>query len=279
MLIDRTTEPELGVGLRRGHWSTDGMVGHWAFNERGGVRVYDLANDSNGTLVNMGTQPWVAGEDGSALDFPGANGYVDLGDSAILDGATAFTILARCKFASLGADEAIVRKWDAGNQAFLFGLAGAPDELRIGANQQDQSESMVRDSTNANLITGVWYDLAGVWRGSNSVSLYRNGIDLTKSLDASTPSSVANVGERLAVGARYNGGSPDKFLDGRIQYVSIYNRDLSAAEVVGIAQNSNIIYEPIWQPDYVAAVVANDLLLLQHNNLRGNLQDLRGGLM
>lgn len=47
---DWTVKPPLGTPLRTdGHWSVQGLVGCWLFNEGAGGRVYDVARQNNGT--------------------------------------------------------------------------------------------------------------------------------------------------------------------------------------------------------------------------------------
>lgn len=51
-------------------YATDhATVAHWKLDETTGDGVIDEMSNSNGTLVNMTGNEWVAGQDGNALDF------------------------------------------------------------------------------------------------------------------------------------------------------------------------------------------------------------------
>jgi len=57
-------------GLRKGDWSTDGLVGLWLMNEGTGNIAQDLSGNGNaGTLFTDTT--WASGKFGPCLNVPG----------------------------------------------------------------------------------------------------------------------------------------------------------------------------------------------------------------
>jgi len=84
------------------------------------------------------------------------------------------------------------------------------------------------------LTTNTWYYVVGVANRTNTLSLYINGI-----LDTSTPDSTSlNIDPpyNLYLGSQRNSGVPGFFLNGNISSSQVYNRALSATEVL---QNYN----------------------------------------
>ena len=72
---------------------TDGLVGHWKFDEGSGTIAYDASGNGNdGTLVNGPN--WVDGKRGGALGFDGSSNYVDCGNDESLNITDEITISA-----------------------------------------------------------------------------------------------------------------------------------------------------------------------------------------
>jgi hypothetical protein len=85
------------------------------------------------------------------------------------------------------------------------------------------------------LPTQTWVNLVGVFSSGGSQILYRNGV-----VDASTtgPSSITYSTQPVAVGTRVFSGTYQFPWNGKISNVQIYNRPISALEVL---QNYNAI--------------------------------------
>lgn len=211
--------------------SPGATVGYWKFDEGFGATAQDSSGrDNDGTITNA---TWTMdGKYGRALSFDGSGDYVDLGDVTFLDGATATTFSAWIKPAALNANHAVLRKWYASGQSYAFGIDNTNnDELELVVKDSSDNVLNVRTTT-ANLVTGNWYHIAGVWEGGNTASIYVNGVSYALTTDTSgNPSDIKNTAERLAIGARYNGGSPDLYFNGTIDEVKIYPFALTADEV------------------------------------------------
>jgi len=87
---------------------------------------------------------------------------------------------------------------------------------------------------NYTFSTNIWYQIVGVYDGSFS-NIYINGqyvnrvTNIINALSNTKPLNIAIFGE-------YLGGLLTRYFNGRISQTSIYNRDLSASEVL---QNYN----------------------------------------
>ena len=80
---------------------------------------------------------------------------------------------------------------------------------------------------NAAVTTGTWYHVAGVWNSTSAtLSIYINGLLVSSAVTAVTPDSSS--GYPLTIGNILG----TYFLNGTIDDVRIYNRPLSAADVM-----------------------------------------------
>jgi len=193
---------------------TNGYVAVWHMEEANVV-------DSSGTVsdgTNNGTTDGSSGVIGNERLFDDASSqWIDLGDTTNLDGATACTFEGWIVADSINGG-AIMRKWAGGGQSYIFGLFGS-DELQITI--RDGSGQLNTETTNANLSTATRYYVVGIWSGGNNRKIIIDGtIEPTlNDITAGNPTDIADTAERLGIGARYNGGSPDLFFDGQIDEV------------------------------------------------------------
>lgn len=241
-MADWIQKPYLGVEINHNHPLFDGLEGCWVLNQGGGSKACDLSGYGNdGDLV--ATASFQSG----GVWFDGNSDYITLGDSTILDGATSCSFVVCVSPNSLATGDAMIRKWTAGKQAFIFGIdSGNLDEFLMGINNDAQDQACVIDTSAANLVNNVEYQLSGVWSGSNNIALYKNGTPMTTGTDVSTPAAIAATNEHLLLGAKYAGGSPSNFWDGLIKYVYIWkNRALTASEIAWLYREPYAMVEPM----------------------------------
>ena len=231
--IKSTASPGLNTGL----------VGYWSFEEGSGNTAYDKSGKGNtGILTNMALNAWVNGNTGlgTALSFDGVNDYVDTADINAIDGATALTVSAWVNETSLLGDVGIVVKWDyqtQGNFAFQTG-SSAPGKLTVflATSLSDNGVGSRTDTTNSVLTAGVWQHVVMVFDGSqtgdsNRLRIYVNGIAVSTTQGAgAVPASLVSSGTATVKIGKF-GGTLDRFFNGSIDEVRIYNRALSQAEI------------------------------------------------
>ena len=110
-------KPLFGTPLNLGHPLAQGLVGSWLLNEGSGNKAYDSSGQVNhGTLVNISNPPtstsgWAAGAYGGGLLFNGVNNRIDIGEPAILDYFTAFTLVGFFTINNIGIDQSILSKY------------------------------------------------------------------------------------------------------------------------------------------------------------------------
>lgn len=221
----------LKVGLV-GYWPLDNDTANWTTNITQDVS----GNGNNGMLVNMSTTTSpVPG--GTALSFDGSSSYVNLGSNSSLNITNQITVSAWVRVTAFTRFIRFVAKGrDTCESPYVDVVLGTSDQtyrtndtmprwtVAINGVQQEIV------STNTPLSAGVWYHLVGTYNGSASI-LYVNGAQvgaissLTGTVD-SFPSNPFSLGQEL------NGCTSDPYFNGAIHNMRIYNRALSAQEVV-----------------------------------------------
>jgi|GEM_PF-5081676 len=199
-----------------------GLIGYWRFNQGFGNIASDSSGNNNiGTLVNGPT--WVDGIYGKALSFNGVNEYVDVPQCPSLNIANRVSVTAWIYLNAMPsfAYTVLSRWYDGTNPDRGIVLQVFPGSLLFG----------VIDSSNIfsapySFEINKWYCVAATWDGSIS-RVYVNGLEIG---NMSTTGSFTNQNEDLSIGCDLN--PFQAFFDGTIDNVMLYNRALSAGEVM-----------------------------------------------
>jgi hypothetical protein len=180
------------------------------------------ANHNDGTVYGA---TLVAGKAGNALSFDGTDDYVRVAHSASIM-PTRISVTARIKLTNKNKYQSVIFK------AYGVDYGGAyrlriEDSNAVGFSIYTSTFKVTHDFT---LTTDIWYYLAGVYDGANIIG-YLNGV-------AGTPvaqtGDITSTTDPLWIGVRDRAGSKDLPFDGIIDEVRIYNRALSAAEILAI---------------------------------------------
>lgn len=212
-----------------GNYILSGLVGWWKFDEAGGTTATDASgNGANGTLMNGPAR--VTGKFANALNFNGAAQYVALPASGTLD-LQAFTIAAWINVPTYAQNGFIFEKTTNGlvNTQYSFFINGnswfyCRTEGTVGG-QHDVTFDTVAGSLTAN----TWYHVACVYDGTKK-HIYINGVERAVSTTY-TDTLYTNPAGTSFIGIYGGGGYP---FNGMIDDVRIYNRGLSAAELLQI---------------------------------------------
>ena len=201
-----------------------------------GTTWTDLSgNGNNGTLTNGPT--FNAGNMGSIL-YDGADDQIDCGNNSSLNISTNLTLGIWVKFNSLSSDPNLISKqWCSGAQWSYSWAVLSDGRIYYGFDSNGQCSSITGEYTSTNIVctTGIWYCL-NIVHTSTSINLYSNGISIPGTLAGSYGTIyTSTVPVRLGV-YRNLSGAFASYLSGNISNVQIYNRALSAAEVL---QNYN----------------------------------------
>ncbi len=197
------------------------------------------ANDTgsavaNGTLVNSPT--FTTGRVGQAVNLAGGAGgsasqHVSL-PAGIVNGMTNFTIAAWVKLDTTGSWRRIF-DFGAGTTTNMFLVPTSGSTIRFAITTSGSGGEQRINGTAA-LPTGVWKHVA-VTRNGNTGTLYVDGVQVgTNTSMTLSPSSLGNTTNNWLGRSQYSG---DAYLDGQLDEVRIYNRALSASEVLALFQN------------------------------------------
>lgn len=210
---------------------TRGLVGYWPLDEidssGGGTTPDRSGNRFDGEVDGP---ELVAGRVGMALRFDGDDDAVIIGNRAALDAAGPITIAAWIDPTLVGGD---IRN------IVAHGNTNEPPRevfLRIAANEQyeggcwDNADHKAALAIPLGDVVGSWIHLATVYDGQDWV-LYRNGVEVNRGASAV---GALNVNENWFIGARL-GSAADRYFQGDIDEVRIYNRALSPAEIAALA--------------------------------------------
>ena len=167
---DRAVVPNVILPESQASFSLDPtdltLLGYWSFDEGAGSIAGDSSSyDNHGTLVNDAT--WVQGEVGGALDFDGADDYVEIADNAELDltgGQLTIAAWIYPRTFGQGLDGRIVDKGggSGGSNGWMFRVGGFKNQN----NLKYETNNTTSGSSNTNVITlGTWQHVAVVQDG------------------------------------------------------------------------------------------------------------------
>ena len=203
----------------------------------GGTTWTDLVGSNNGTLTNMDTNPASGGYvynsgNGGNIVFDGVDDYVDCGNNSSLDSLGEISIGAIFNFSSTSGDrETVIQKGGFNTDSGMYGLQLFNERARFALwnNGSDNNffDSTVTINNSTNYVMCTW--------DGNTMKIYINGT--LNSSQAYTPTSTfGNNTRNLGIGKSIQ--ENDKYLGGNVYTAQIYNRALSASEVL---QNYNAL--------------------------------------
>ena len=170
------------------------LVGHWTFDDGAGSTAADSAGSNPGTLTNMNTATaWTAGQIGGALQFDGADDYVNVGSAGAgsdldVDGPTTISAWINTPNIDRVHNAIFTRgEWSDGHSLLIKGDTDGPEQSDLWTSNNLQAGNL--DSENA------WYHIVLTDDGVTT-SLYVNG-----SLVGSAASSVVSSAHETWIGA------------------------------------------------------------------------------
>lgn len=207
----------------------DGLVAYWNFNEETG-NAYDSSGYNNHGVIHGAIR--AVGVSGNALEFDGVDDYIEVGDIAMND-IPVLSIELWMKYRTNtgtgpyggpGNVNTIIAKQTGSshnrnfvvslvNQTIWFGFAD-------GVSQVCWIDSSI-------LLPNVWYHVIATRDGS-SANLYINGSLVNSTSYSFTPTTNVNP---LLMGYGYMTNYPERYFDGIIDEIRIYNRALNSSEV------------------------------------------------
>jgi PKD repeat protein len=210
--------------------NASGLIAWWKAEDN----AYDSVGGHHGTMQNGAT--FAGGRDGRAFSFDATDDYVDAGTNDVFNfsnGTGAMTISTWIRVSSMPAFAyGLVSKASHGPGGQFTGpYSGWSFYLysngRIGFGGAGVWEFYSPAST---VSTASWYHVA-VTKAAGIYRIYCNGVEVA-SETSGAHASLETSTSTMVIGASY---PDDSFFSGMIDDVRIYNRALSAAEVVAVA--------------------------------------------
>jgi hypothetical protein len=185
-------------------------------------------NRNNGTLTNG---PTYNSSNGGSIVFDGLNDFVDCGDREIFKIPSQLTLEAFLNISAYVQWSGIIGKSNSVKGVYVMQLSPLAQRIRFSYNSVSPWSVNVVDG-NFPLTTNQWVHSVITYDGSNA-NLYINGsLDKTQNLGSIT----FDIGAGFPVSIGQDPPGANEFFNGRISNAKIYNRALTAAEVL---QNFN----------------------------------------
>jgi hypothetical protein len=216
------------------------LKARWKLDSSSGTSAPDSSGNSNNGTTSGGPT-WVAGHWSNALNFDGADDLVTAGSGATLDNLAAITVCAWIKPSTMG--EAgygrIIQKGTGANPSagWRFSMAGT-NGLSVGVDYA--TTDLVRQTANSVVAMNTWQHVAFTWTGSATASpnlrIYKNGAEVGYS--SATNGSGARGDDGAANVYLGNDNTLARTFAGALDDVRVYNRVLTAAELLAIYQSA-----------------------------------------
>ena len=197
-----------------------------------GTDVYDMSGQGNdGTLTNSPSF-----SDGN-IDLDGTDDYINFGDVADYEFAynEEFTLCAWFYLDSHQGGMIVSKAEGSGNYRGWYLYFSSTTDKLTATLYNDTSPSQrwanVTDSAIAASPANTWFHVCSMYPGSaNAGKIYLNGEEVASTLSYNTLGSNTTANSvPLSVGMRDTSSLP---FNGKIPIVQIYNRNLSASEVL-----------------------------------------------
>jgi hypothetical protein len=238
----------------------DGLVGAWCPSASGpsSNRLYDLSGRSNhGTLTNMdAATDWVrSGAGGYALDFDGTNDAVETGRALTVSTAVtaACWVFVRA-YPTVSPFLAGFFNADTGNTGFSIRLNY---QANAATNNVPSFVAFIggayRQAFGSTVPLNQWTHLAGVYTGS-AMSLFVNGA----LAGSSSISGTIAAGGTLVLANDFR-QSANRFLNGQLDDILIYNRALSRSEIRILASRRGAAHVPVRRMQFRATAIDSPL--------------------
>jgi len=214
---------------------TDGLVGYWSFDD--GTATDQSGNGNNG-IINGATT--TSGVSNGALQFDGTNDYVDLPDNEFKFQQFSISCWASCdSFGYFPPIFSVMNQAGYGGWVLEEGVRYIDNTMNfITADIAGHEIDMIRSQP---VETGRWYHIVGV-KTPSFMRIYVDGELAEEDTDVSLVTySGCYYGDDFLpfIGCTMNVHILDRYFNGKIDEVRIYNRALSATEIEDLFLQNN----------------------------------------
>jgi hypothetical protein len=217
-------------------------LAHWPLDETSGLVAEDVAGGFDGTLVGGPVWQPNDGRVGGALEFDGANDYVDIGPVDVGSG-NGMSVALWLRPSALTGDLRLVSKATGTSEQDHYWMVSTYNGSAVRFRLKAGGNTSTLITPVFELGIGEWYHVACTY-DQNEMRIYGNGV-----LVASMPKSGAidtNPSVTAAIGAQPPGAGSKHFA-GTLDDIRIYERALNEAEVATLANSAGS--QPVADPD------------------------------
>ncbi len=192
-------------------------------------RVYDFSGNNLNATANSNIYPR-RGKMGGGLDVNSNSLGANVSNTEYLIGKKNITYLAwvnTSTLSPLGYARVIFDKWD-----LATGFGFSVRQQKLSSNLQLFFDAITVTVSSFFTAANVWHHLAVVLHAAGTFEVYRDGILFTNG----TYSSITANNNPFSIGSRYDGTQHLNDFPGTIDDVAVFNRSLSAEEIMNIAK-------------------------------------------
>lgn len=226
----------------------DGLAAHYPFCGS----ANDLSGNENNGNVNGATLTTDRfGNANSAYSFDGVDDWIEILHNSTIDFSVTdeYSISLWFKVSEMTSQGEILCKWISSTDAYPYKIGyngeASPNEIfasrYIGGTPQDLTRMQVVLSTD---INDEFHNLIVIYKEEN-IKLYIDNILVEEVLNYMDEGDVSNT-SNLLIGRR--GGSTNRFFNGIIDDIRIYNRELTSDEIDAL-YNEGLCFETITVTD------------------------------
>jgi hypothetical protein len=243
-MFSQYQKPPVGSQVNRGNPLAKGLSVCWLMNEGSGNRIYDLSgNGVTGTFIQH--TAWIKEGKGSAINFDGTDDYISAALPISL--ANKYTFAARVRKNATVANKRVLTLGDsvAGVYPRLVTDMSVPPAEYPTTNNYFCTDNhiVVSDGKPSGTVLGVdgeWLTIVAQFNGAYIEAIYKNGVPGVVQVDAISYGSAQDAHSGIKLGAR---GSLAGFWNGSISDFMLWNRALSAQEVLQLYQTPYAMFE------------------------------------
>ncbi len=227
------------------------LIAHWKLNDSAQSDAVDDATGSHDGTLSDGDNSYtsdhsVTGKVGNALDFDGTNDKVTINDDDALSFGNGAADSAFSISAWINMDDAtnfeIISKYEAGFDEEWRFFVGADDKLAVRLHDENVAVHIGRKyNTAITADEGSWIHVVMTYdatEASSGITLYRNAVAVDNADDESG-GYVAMRNKNGDVTIGLTASDINKYANGKIDNVMIFNKELSQAEVTALYNSAS----------------------------------------
>ncbi|MDJ0926913.1 MAG: DNRLRE domain-containing protein [Gammaproteobacteria bacterium] len=210
-----------------------GPIAHWMFDETSGTIADDAIGNNDGTLIDGPV--WAQGIKDGGLRFDGVDDRVDAGTFDVTGSGITMVGWFNADVISTSDPRIISKANSTAVQGARWQLStsnsGSNRYLRMRLKAGGTTDELI--DTTTNLTPGQWYFAAGTYNAaSGRMTLYLNGVEIASTNHAVGGPVDTDPTVSVEIGSN---GTAERFFDGILDDVRVYDRPLSATEIAELA--------------------------------------------